>query len=234
MWHAIFINLLLFFSLFFTGHQLLAYKGMLGGFNVSLSVNINYNEISQNEYNVTITENGLSINNTLGLKSQIHGKYYYIVNYSNNRLSITYCLLNSSGVVLYPFYLPFNLHNGSLMLYISVYNGTNHLAYIIANSSVKSLENEIVLNFTDFNLTADPIYYVSALYEYKNGVLNNVIQNYSNSYGIFLETQLTLDNSSKINYLIIATTVVITILAVSLVVVKKKLNCRYCNHDPIS
>lgn len=226
MWLAIFINLLLFFSLFFTGHQLLSYKGMLGGFNVSLSVNINYNEISQNEYNVTITENGLSINNTLGLKNQIYGKYYYIVNYSSNRLSITYYLLNSSGVVLYPFYLPFNLHNGSLMLYISVYNGTNYSAYIITNSSVKSLENEIVLNFTDYNSTADPIYYVSALYEYKNGVLNNVIENYSNSYEIFLETQLTLSNSSKIsiiNYLIITTTVVITILVVSLVVVKKKL-----------
>jgi hypothetical protein len=227
MWLAIFINSILLFSLFFTGHQLLAYKGMLGGFNVSLSVNINYNEISQNEYNVTITENGLSSNNTLGLKNQIYGKYYYIVNYSSDHLTITYYLLNSSGVVLYPFYLPFNLHNGSLMLDISVYNGTKNSAYIVANSFVKynSTENEIVLNFTDFNLTANPVYYVSALYEYKNGVLNNVIENYSNSYEIFLETQLTLDNSSKsstINYLII-TTVVITILVVSLLVVKKKL-----------
>jgi hypothetical protein len=227
MWLAIFINSILLFSLFFTGHQLLAYKGMLGGFNVSLSVNINYNEISQNEYNVTITENGLSSNDTLGLKNQIYGEYYYIVNYSSDHLTITYYLLNSSGVVLYPFYLPFNLHNGSLMLDISVYNGTKHSAYIVANSFVKynSTENEIVLNFTDLNLTANPVYYVSALYEYKNGVLNNVIENYSNSYEIFLETQLTLDNSSKsstINYLII-TTVVITILVVSLLVVKKKL-----------
>jgi|OSPMetMinimDraft_2_1075162.scaffolds.fasta_scaffold00724_3 hypothetical protein len=221
MLRVIFISIL-FLSLFFTGHQLIGYKGIFGGLNVNLNININYEKISNNSYNVSVQERGIAYNSTLSLKEQIAGEYYYIINYSNNKLFITYYSNNYSNLIIYPFYFPFSLSNGSIPLYAKIMNQTKIGAEIITNASIININGELVINYSDLNLTAIPIYYVSAKYIYKNGILQNVVENYTTSAEVFLGTQLTLSERTSTNYDLILALIVITLLILFIILYIRK------------
>ncbi|AOL16734.1 hypothetical protein BFU36_08500 [Sulfolobus sp. A20] len=180
----------------FHGSQLVGYKGIFSGLDVSLSINLNYVKISQNEYNVTVYEVGKGYNSSLGISETVKGSYYYLIDLNNDTLSIKYYSYNYSNVfVLYPFYMPYNFNkNSSVYVVIDVMNlSDNKVTFQVMSYGNITINNGIIsLRFSDLNLTSIPVYYESQYIIYKNGFINYIQSNYSNSGEVFLETTLTI------------------------------------------
>ncbi|QXJ32442.1 hypothetical protein [Saccharolobus shibatae] len=235
MSHAIYTNLafsllfsLLFFSLTFSGTQLLGYHGIFSSLAINLNVEVSVKNLPYGGYNVTIKERGSSYNNTLGIKINYNGGYYYILNMTNKEVSITYYISNSSNIgLLAPFYMP-HLSNGTFSFNERIVNSSSSQieSQILTNISVTEDYSELILNFSDLNLTAIPTYYVSQRIIYLNNFISQMQSNYTNSGQIYLYTNISLvKNETNSSSLIIPIIVVVIIVAASGVVVyrfKKK------------
>jgi len=225
MSHAIYTNLtfsllfsLLFFSLTFSGTQLLGYHGIFSSLSINLNVEVSVKNLSYGGYNITIKESGSSYNNTLGIKVNYNGGYYYIVNATNNGISITYYLSNSSNIgLLAPFYIP-HLNNGTFTFNEKIVNSSSKEieSQLLTNVSVKENHSVLILNFSDLNLTTIPTYYVSQRIIYVNNFVSQMQSNYTNSGQIYLYTDISLvKNETNSASLIIPIIVVIVIVATS-------------------
>ena len=199
---------------------MLEFRGILGGFNVNVNVSLNYQEIG-NSYNVTVHEEGSAYNSTVNMKETLTGGYYYLLSYVNNTLSIDYFSSNYSGVfALYPFYLPYHFKNDStIQLVIKVFNQSKVVTEEYTQAEITYEGDNMVVKYVDYNLTAIPIYYVSAYLVYHNGILHYVDYNYTTSAEIFEETTLSLSSSDTMPIIPI---LIVLVLAVAVFIAFKK------------
>ncbi len=210
---------------------MLGYKGIFSGLDVNVNINLNYVKISQNEYNVTVYEIGKGYNSSLGISETVEGSYYYLINLDNNTLNIKYYSYNYSKVfVLYPFYMPYDFNkNSSVYIVIDVMNlSSNKVSFqVISYGNITVNDGIVSLKFSDLNLTSIPVYYESQYIIYKNGFINYIQSNYSNSGEVFLETTLTmspLSTYSSILFSIFIPILVIVAVIIFFIYYRKKLH----------
>lgn len=176
------ILFILFFSISFVGNQLISYKGIFGGLNITLDVNYTYKEVNSTYYIVTVKENGKIYNTTLDISSTSTGYFNYTIQYiqDKNTLVITYYSSNYSNVlVLMPIFMPFNFSSNSIIINIRVINGSKIASQIFTTANITHNSSTLALNYSDLNLTADPVFFSSARYVYYKGVISYFQSNYS-------------------------------------------------------